>query len=550
MTSQGIFVAVTIVTYPGGLADAGVAHATRPTGVPISDGFPALFAFLASVVDGETSTAVTPLAHETERIDRNVGDQETSDRTASEVALLDPRTLTGLDPDFTARLARLARRLQDEHGMRLEVVEGYRNQTRQDLLFAQGRTAPGPVVTWTRASLHTQGRAADVYVDGAPVEARVAELLARMARDEGLRTLYPFDSGHVQAADVASDAPEARLERVFPVRVEPPSSVPRGGPAPAAPRTLVAPVAPVAPVPPVARQAAPPLVGIRSAGHEEGPVGHGFVPDAGGGATGEGDATRTAALRAQGPAGADVPSVSPHGDVRRSVGGAWGDDEATWSRRSNMPVSMTWSTAGKAQDGYEGERSRDEALHADRANPNAVVATKGSQVPMSLASSAAAPSMKDTGDTAATLRPEFHLVQGGEEGRETVRLRMPIEGLEGGGSIHVRMAGTKVDATLSVGDPITADKLRVSIPELRMRLERVGTRLGELTVSTSTDLSLEQRFATALEPERRGGAGFSPSGRNDPDHPSTRDGRTAGAFDDPRRDGRARREPPPRDTQR
>lgn len=43
------------------------------------------------------------------------------------------------------------------------VTEGYRPQTRQNKLYAQGRTEPGKIVTWTLKSQHTRGRAVDLY---------------------------------------------------------------------------------------------------------------------------------------------------------------------------------------------------------------------------------------------------------------------------------------------------------------------------------------------------------------------------------------------------
>lgn len=44
----------------------------------------------------------------------------------------------------------------------LLVVEGLRTVARQRELYAQGRTAPGKVVTWTMMSQHIGGRAVDV----------------------------------------------------------------------------------------------------------------------------------------------------------------------------------------------------------------------------------------------------------------------------------------------------------------------------------------------------------------------------------------------------
>lgn len=42
------------------------------------------------------------------------------------------------------------------------VVEAYRTPQRQLQLYAQGRQTPGPIVTWTQTSKHTEGRAFDV----------------------------------------------------------------------------------------------------------------------------------------------------------------------------------------------------------------------------------------------------------------------------------------------------------------------------------------------------------------------------------------------------
>lgn len=38
--------------------------------------------------------------------------------------------------------------------MDFSVIQGRRTQAEQDRLYAQGRTEPGPIVTWTRDSLH------------------------------------------------------------------------------------------------------------------------------------------------------------------------------------------------------------------------------------------------------------------------------------------------------------------------------------------------------------------------------------------------------------
>lgn len=40
----------------------------------------------------------------------------------------------------------------------------HRPQAEQDALYEQGRTAPGKIVTWTRRSRHTEGRAFDIVI--------------------------------------------------------------------------------------------------------------------------------------------------------------------------------------------------------------------------------------------------------------------------------------------------------------------------------------------------------------------------------------------------
>jgi hypothetical protein len=86
--------------------------------------------------------------------------------------------------------------MEDELGYEVRVTETFRTQSRQDALFAQGRTAPGPTVTWTRSSNHTKGLAADIVIEGGD-DAAYAKL-AKVAAEEGLRTLGPDDPGHIE----------------------------------------------------------------------------------------------------------------------------------------------------------------------------------------------------------------------------------------------------------------------------------------------------------------------------------------------------------------
>lgn len=72
-----------------------------------------------------------------------------------------------LFPPFFTRLQAL---LDDAlgRGRAYWVIEGHRSYKRSDELFAQGRTAPGPIVTRARAgeSAHNFGIAGDLVLDG------------------------------------------------------------------------------------------------------------------------------------------------------------------------------------------------------------------------------------------------------------------------------------------------------------------------------------------------------------------------------------------------
>lgn len=58
-----------------------------------------------------------------------------------------------------------------EAGIDFMLTCARRTQAEQDALYAQGRTTPGKIVTWTRKSNHSEGRAFDIAIvkDGKPV---------------------------------------------------------------------------------------------------------------------------------------------------------------------------------------------------------------------------------------------------------------------------------------------------------------------------------------------------------------------------------------------
>jgi len=76
----------------------------------------------------------------------------------------DPRSeknLATVKPELAKLGRELLRRLAAE-GLTFKVTSGNRTKEEQAALYAQGRTAPGPRVTWTMKSRHIGGRAIDL----------------------------------------------------------------------------------------------------------------------------------------------------------------------------------------------------------------------------------------------------------------------------------------------------------------------------------------------------------------------------------------------------
>jgi hypothetical protein len=86
-----------------------------------------------------------------------------------------------------------------QSGLKLTPIETRRSQARQDSLYAQGRTAPGPVVTWTRQSYHTPGAALDFLVnDDESGTDPGYDWLQQNAPKFGFGVLGSKDPGHVE----------------------------------------------------------------------------------------------------------------------------------------------------------------------------------------------------------------------------------------------------------------------------------------------------------------------------------------------------------------
>lgn len=101
------------------------------------------------------------------------------------------------------------------------VVEGLRTKERQAELFAQGRTKPGKIVTWTLASKHITGDAVDLapVVGGAipwgnpAAFDELAQVMFRAAELEGVAITWGADwnNNGIRREKGETDSPHYQL---------------------------------------------------------------------------------------------------------------------------------------------------------------------------------------------------------------------------------------------------------------------------------------------------------------------------------------------------
>lgn len=75
------------------------------------------------------------------------------------------RDINELTP-LAQKACRLFLKKCGEEGLRIFITETYRSQSRQNTLYAQGRTTAGNIVTWTKLSRHTSRMAWDIACIG------------------------------------------------------------------------------------------------------------------------------------------------------------------------------------------------------------------------------------------------------------------------------------------------------------------------------------------------------------------------------------------------
>ena len=200
-------------SFGAALAAAQAHDAARPKPAIADDATPAHAAPLADDADAsrpaaDDANAASPHAvtsHEPSptRAHRHAEPVTAAALDRASAALLVNRDLDSLADPFRARLDHVMSRMESL-GYRVRVLETHRTQERQEQLFAQGRTAPGPVVTWTLNSNHAQGRAVDLNVTGGNGDGY--EVLAKVAREVGLRTLGASDPGHIELPRASAGA--------------------------------------------------------------------------------------------------------------------------------------------------------------------------------------------------------------------------------------------------------------------------------------------------------------------------------------------------------
>lgn len=118
------------------------------------------------------------------------GNYEYQDDSTTEII----RDLDELSPKTRELAIEFLDRCEKE-GLNVRVTETYRTQTRQNILYEQGRTTDGLIVTWTKNSRHTDRRAFDICEDGTDDPYGDLEFFrkcAEIGREVGLTPGYYF----------------------------------------------------------------------------------------------------------------------------------------------------------------------------------------------------------------------------------------------------------------------------------------------------------------------------------------------------------------------
>ena len=450
-----------------------------------------------------------------------------------------------LDADFSARLDRVIDRMRLA-GHDVQVRETLRSPERQQALYAQGRTATGPVVTWTLDSRHLEGKAADVLVDGRS-SGKAYDLLHAIAAEEGLRTLGSRDPGHLELPRTTVDAKEGAAARRGLMFAQRNGTQDAGLPTMVVRPGGIAQVARVAQVAQVAQVATPGLMTNTTARTQgsaseraqqvaatrarAAKLGALPVPDASVVSAAAPDATATlrgpdAALRARidgETVEATVPSESTELDAKLPVNGDAGTGRGTRGRDGAQTEAERDGAARDAALARTSRQSRGRSAvaaapdHAPRAHTEPMrdaIGTGGTRhaTPITPAGSLAAERVADL-LAARDARPTGPI---GE-------LRLAMDpAADGVSEVRLALQNGSLDATLRTADAGIARGLAAEVSTLTRSLERQGFESAR--VSVQLDAAQQARAvaldtvaaaeATARERALRGDSDASREGRD------------------------------------
>lgn len=378
------------------------------------------------------------------------------------VAARDPdvaiRSLERLDAEFRGRLERVVERMRSEQGLEVRVVETYRGQERQDQLYAQGRSAPGPVVTWTRNSNHTRGLAADVALEGAASQDAAFRQLARVAAEEGLRTLGPDDPGHIEMPGTRAGTPSQEvapaLQAAAPVGV---ARVARIA-SPAA-------VAGIAQVATVSGSVAPPApIGNARGGRTTQGVAAGWTQNA------EGADPRKAR-----PAPVSAPVIEPEVlGAERAAAAARG--EAPAAKPGSLRVREAGVSAEAQPNGpSDVVRSKAAAHSAEPAAEGASSPSAGTSHPSGGAALPTGPAAPAGGVDIAGRVARVLMLREAASLAPVTGMTLTLDGAEGAAArIRLALRGSAVGGTIDVAGAVEAAELASRTGELQQAFERQG----------------------------------------------------------------------------
>ncbi|MCA9737734.1 MAG: D-alanyl-D-alanine carboxypeptidase family protein [Gemmatimonadetes bacterium] len=545
-----------------GFADVDAAELGLPSDATDVEGEDALASLILGALNTRVLGAPTEGATETAGIAAEVegaaptdGGSDTDTVTPFTTAALPPDP-DRLHPELRARLERVMERMRAEYGHEVKIAEGYRTQERQAQLFAQGRTAPGPVVTWTRTSAHTDGLAVDVVIDGTYENPIAYERFARLAREEGLVSLAPLDPGHVELEGEPFDGRAfgssvrvtqlGEIERPAPVaRPARPADVARtASVAPVASVARPADVVGVARVAAVARPAVPGVQNVAPAAVPAAPTG---------GAVRTAEASPVATPLVGDPAmrstaTATATAARPDTPASATDGGEPTLPSASRTASGAAPAAPTGGTAEPAAGALQ------VAEHSVRTKPTEesdASAQPRTGEPSAPRGTQAAPIAPQGSEPAAPLFPRVEMPGAGVEAAERAeRVRQvfaqaaqrPVQQMQlavdsGTGDetlLNVRVQDGRVTTTIGVRDPFAAERIQSESAALRASLVRHGLETDGVNVRTLVSAG-EVGEALRRDAVRSFVPGLAESAGRDANHPGT-DSRSRGFWDSLYRD--------------